>query len=238
MIQVITFDLWNTIFTNRFYSDLRLSYLFQFLDKKQISYSFSEVKNAFASAFHFSDIDLVEINYRHIYTSERISKLFQALNIKFFESDYKLIESKFEEAMLKDPPHLKIGVKETLKELSNDYNIGLISNTGITPGRVIKEVFRMYDIQKYFQLTLFSDEIGFYKPHPIMFKTALKQFNCKPQNAIHIGDILETDIKGAKECNMLAIWINDSFSLKSDKIQPDYEIQQISETIQIIKGIS
>ena len=53
-----------------------------------------------------------------------------------------------------------------------------------------------------------------------MFQTALKEFNCKPQNIIHVGDILETDIRGAKECNMLTVWFNDSWADKSNNIQP------------------
>ena len=42
--------------------------------------------------------------------------------------------------MLSDSPLLKICVKDTLRDLLKDYKIGLISNSGITPGRVIKKV--------------------------------------------------------------------------------------------------
>ncbi|MFX1328227.1 MAG: HAD family hydrolase [Promethearchaeota archaeon] len=237
MIKTVTFDLWNTIFANRFYSDIRLHYLNHFLKKNEIVLSFNKVKDAFNSTFHISDLNLEKINYRHIYTHERISNLFQVLDIKYSESQIKEIEKDFEEVMLNAPPPLKTGVKETLKELSPDFNIGLISNTGITPGRIIKKVFDIYDIQKYFQLTLFSDETGVYKPNPLMFETALKKLKCKPQNAIHIGDILETDIKGAKNCNMLTIWINDSSSSRSQNIEPDYEIQKIYDAVEIIKRI-
>ena len=51
MIRAITFDLWNTIFTNRFYSDLRLKYLTQFLESKGIFSSLDKIKTAFISAF-------------------------------------------------------------------------------------------------------------------------------------------------------------------------------------------
>ena len=237
MIKAVTFDLWNTIFANRFYSDIRLHYLNHFLEKEEITVSSNKVKDAFYSVFNISDLNLEEINYRHIYTYERLSNLFQVLDIKCSESQIKEIEKDFEEVMLNAPPPLKTGVKETLKELSLYFNIGLISNTGITPGRIIKEVFNLYDIQKFFQLTLFSDETGVYKPNPLMFETALKKLKCKPQNAIHIGDILETDISGAKNCNMLAIWINDSSSPGSQIIQPDYEIQKIYDAVDIIKTI-
>ncbi len=237
MIKLVTFDLWNTIFENKSYMDLRLDYFTHYLGKTQISYSLEDVKNAFNSAFYLSNVNLVEINYRHIYTHERISRLLKALNINVSKSDNKNIEMKFEDIMLKDPPPLKVGAKAALQELSEEYDIGLISNTGITPGHIIKKVLNAYDIDKFFKLTLFSDETGFYKPSSNMFKTALKKLNCKPQNAIHIGDLLETDIKGAKDCNMLTIWFNDSNSSREIEIQPDFEIQQIYDAVPIIKGI-
>lgn len=236
MIQAITFDLWNTIFINRFYSDLRLNYFTQFLESKRIPFSFHEVKNAFNLAFF-----LPERNYEendHIYTEDRISKMSKMLDLDLSKPDKDFIKNEFEEVMLKDPPPLKMGVKQTLEELSSDYKIGLISNTGVTPGRIISRVFQEYEILKHFHVKIFSDEIGFYKPHPALFKIALRELNCVPQNVIHIGDKLETDIKGAKDCNMITIWFNESNSPKSEKIQPNYEIHEFPEIIQIIKRLS
>ncbi len=237
MIKLVTFDLWNTLFENRTYMDLRLDYFTKYLRKSQIFYSIKDINNAFNYAFHLSGVNLKDLNYRHIYTYDRISKLLKTLNLNITKSDTEKIEIKFEEFMLDDPPLLKIGVKRTLQDLSGNYDIGLISNTGITPGHIIQKVFNQYDISKYFKFAYFSDETGFYKPNPIMFEPALKKLSCQPQNAIHIGDRLETDVKGAKECNMLTIWLNDSNSPKSKNIQPDYEIQNIYDAVQIIKGI-
>ena len=235
MIQAITFDLWNTIFTNRFYTEKRFNWFIQYLSEKNISLSKIELENAFKISFDLSRRNYEENN--HIYTEDRILRILKILQIDLDKSDRDIIKKKFEEVMLDDPPSLKKGVKKTLEELSSDYKIGLISNTGITPGRIITKVFQEYNILQYFQAIIFSDEIGYYKPHPILFNIALKKLECEPKNAIHIGDILETDIKGAKECNMFTIWINDSFSEKSKTIKPDYEIQEISEVIPIINNI-
>jgi putative hydrolase of the HAD superfamily len=148
------------------------------------------------------------------------------------------MKDKFESIMLKDPPPLKEGVKQTLDELSTNYKIGLISNTGITPGKIIIKVFQEYNILDYFQVMVFSDEIGYYKPHPSIFNSALKELGCNPRNAIHIGDRLETDIKGAKDCNMYTVWFNTSNTTETKKIKPDYEIQEISEVIPLIININ
>ncbi len=181
---------------------------------------------------------LPERNYEendHIYTEERIVKLLDILKIDLTEPDKNSIKDKFEEAILKDPPSLKMGVKQTLEDLSSDYKLGLISNTGITPGRIISRIFQEYEIFKYFKVKIYSDEVGYYKPHKIIFKTALESLNCIPQNAIHIGDNLETDIRGAKDCNMYTIWFNELKSPKSEIVQPDYEIHKIPEVLQIIE---
>ncbi len=235
MIQAITFDLWNTIFTNKFYSKVRLKYLTQFLDGKGIPYSLDKLKTAFYSVFSLQKRNYEENN--HIYTEVRISKLFNLLNLDITNIYKDLIIKEFEEAILKDPPPLKPGVKEALQKLALDYKIGLISNTGITPGRVISRIFQQYEIYKFFKVKIYSDEIGYYKPHPILFRTALRELGCLPQNSIHIGDKLETDIKGAKDYNMFTIWFNDSNSSKSKLIQPDYEIHEIPEAIKIIKRL-
>ncbi|MFX1314981.1 MAG: HAD family hydrolase [Promethearchaeota archaeon] len=238
MIQVITFDLWNTLFINKFYSDERISYFIEFLDGRKNIPSIIKVKEAFNYAFHLPEREFESINFRHIYTKDRISKMLEFLKIDLTKPDKHKIKQEFEEIMLKDPPSLKKGVKKTLQKLAPIYKVGLISNTGITPGYVIKKVLKKYQILQYFQLTLFSDETGFYKPSPMMFEMALEKLKCKPHNAIHIGDILETDIKGAKESRMLAIWFNDSFSSQSSDVQPDFEIHQISEIIEIINMLN
>ena len=55
----------------------------------------------------------------------------------------------FESLMIDDPPLLKKGVTNTLEELAPDYQLGLISNTGVTPGPVISQVLENYGILHY-----------------------------------------------------------------------------------------
>ncbi|MFW9999864.1 MAG: HAD family hydrolase [Candidatus Hodarchaeota archaeon] len=235
MIQAITFDLWNTIFTNKFYTEIRINWFTQFLKERDIFFSLIDIKNAFNIAFNLPEGYFKKNN--HIFTEDRLLIMLNILKLDFSENDKDLIKNKFEAVMLDDPPSLKKGVKRTLEELSLTYKIGLISNTGITPGRIIIKVFEEYNILQYFQVMIFSDEIGYYKPHTLLFNTALKELECDPRYAIHIGDRLDTDIKGAKECKMYTIWVNDSFPQNLKDIKPDYEIQEISEAIPIIKNL-
>jgi len=235
MIQAITFDLWNTLFKYKSYSKLRIQELFRYLHEKEFSVPFEKFKNAFDNKFHFSEVTFEEIEFRHIYTEQRISSVLNEINFELHQRDLDVIKEELESMMLQDPPTLKKGVKSTLEALAPDFKIGLISNTGVTPGSIISEVLERYEILQYFDETIYSDETGYFKPHPKMFEIPLEKFNCKPQNAIHVGDMLETDVRGAKEYNMLAVWFNDSNKPKSYDTVPDYEIRCFSEIIEIIK---
>ncbi|MFX0083084.1 MAG: HAD family hydrolase [Candidatus Hodarchaeota archaeon] len=238
MIRAITFDLWNTLITNKSYSEQRLQFFFQFLQEREIIIPFDELKNAYDKKFHFAEVTFEEIEFRHIYTIDRIQNVLDELKIEISKVDLDRLKEKLESMMLEEPPQLKNGVKKTLEVLAQDYHIGLISNTGVTPGKIISKILEEYNILQYFDLTVYSDETGLFKPHIKMFEIPMEKFNCKPQNAIHIGDLLETDIKGAKNFKMKTIWINDMNSPKPTEIFPDYEIRQISEVIQIIRNLN
>jgi len=233
MIQAITFDLWNTLFNNKDYREQRISDFFQILQEYRASLSHESFIKVFDEKFHFSEVTFEEINYRHIYTEDRILRVLKKLNIEISQSDLEKLKDKFESVMLQDPPTLKKGVKSTLNALTLDFKIGLISNTGVTPGTIISKVLERYNILHFFDTTIYSDETGYFKPHPKMFKLPLKKMNCKPKHTIHVGDKLETDVTGAKDFNMVTIWFNDSDKPKSNEIIPDYEIKQISEILPI-----
>ncbi len=53
-----------------------------------------------------------------------------------------------------------------------------------------------------------SEDAKSYKPRLELFEMALKETNLKPQEIVHIGDSLSSDIKGASDLGINTIWIN------------------------------
>ena len=106
-----------------------------------------------------------------------------------------------------------------------------------TPGRITKKVLEDYKILNFFQVTVFSDEIGYYKPNFQLFEKALKHLGSKPENSIHIGDLLHIDIKGSKDYGMLNIWFNDSNQERDSDIIPDFEVKSMQDVVNIIKKL-
>ncbi|MFW9938272.1 MAG: HAD family hydrolase [Candidatus Thorarchaeota archaeon] len=242
MITAVTFDLWNTLITPISYNKIRFNFLIKYFKSHKLDFDFKELKSQFEQFFtlerYNSNVNSNPIIINHIFTEDRIINLLDSLKISLQKKEINLLKTNFEKAVFKNPPKLKLNVKETLKKLAFDYKVGLISDIGITPGHFMRKIMKRNKILQYFDTLIFSDEIGYYKPHPILFETALTNLKVKPHNAIHVGDLLETDIQGAKNSNMLSVWINDLSMPRSVEIQPDYEIRQISEVIDIIQNLS
>ncbi|OLS15262.1 MAG: HAD family hydrolase [Promethearchaeota archaeon CR_4] len=116
------------------------------------------------------------------------------------------IKETFTRPLLTYPPSLGEGVSEMLATLKADgWKIGLISNTGKTPGWTFRQLFDKWGISKYFEDCTFSDEAGAYKPNPRIFRMAEKQLKLQPSELVHVGDMISADICGAIDAGWQAI---------------------------------
>jgi len=70
------------------------------------------------------------------------------------------------------------------------------------------------------------------KPHISIYAKALSLAGCKPQEAVHIGDSLQTDMAGAKESGVGSIWINSFIPqeiAQARQMQVDYILDNPSD---------
>lgn len=103
-------------------------------------------------------------------------------------------------------PYLNPDARETLQWLrKQNMRIGLICNTGITPGFALRRFLSQIGIAEFFDSMIFSDEVGIRKPDPRIFRQAAKELKSKPCELIHVGDNLKTDVWGAKNAGLKAI---------------------------------
>jgi len=238
MLEIITFDLWNTIIHNKSYKNVRVKILQDFLTQKGRTINLNDIEGTYEEIFHRFSYNSELNEHRHIYNKNRLENFFKSFNLDITSLEIKKLIKTFESYMLTDPPTLKEGAHEVLYHLSKTYKIGLISDTGVTPGRIIKKMLQNHGILKFFKATIFSDEVGYYKLNPIMFNIALKKLNGTPEKAVHIGDLLETDIKGARNAGMYTVWIKNNYNLKKNEIKPNYIINNLFELFKCIDQIN
>ncbi|HEX9969655.1 MAG TPA: HAD family hydrolase [Acidimicrobiales bacterium] len=118
--------------------------------------------------------------------------------------------------------HLTEGVEETLATLKEaGIKLGIICDVGMTPSAILRAHLIRHGVLPLFDHWSFSDEVGAYKPSPVIFEHALEGLgNPVPERVAHVGDIRRTDIAGAKAMGMVAVRYT---GVSDDTSQPEPE---------------
>jgi len=116
-----------------------------------------------------------------------------------------VLTQEFEEASLAAGVEAVPEAAETMEALrAADIRIGLVCDTGFTPGRVVRRLLDDADLLRMLEVQCFSDEVGVPKPGNEIFAKALAELGARPPEAIHVGDLRRTDIAGAHDIGMHA----------------------------------
>ncbi len=94
---------------------------------------------------------------------------------------------------------------EVLTYLHTKYKLHIITN-GFEEVQHIK--LRESKINHFFDQLIFSEKVGVKKPHPLIFKKALKSAGATAKNSVMIGDDYYADIYGAQRVKMDGIYFN------------------------------
>ncbi|MBR0473532.1 MAG: HAD family hydrolase [Erysipelotrichaceae bacterium] len=93
---------------------------------------------------------------------------------------------------------------ETLEALKDKYRLGIITNgTHYSQWNKI----RLTGIEKYFELIMVSQDVGFEKPDKRIFLAASDKLGLRPEECMYIGDTYSNDVYGAYNAGMNAVWI-------------------------------
>ncbi len=232
MIKAITFDLWNTLFEDKHFNTPRIQAATEALRYHGTPRNPEEVKEAYISAAR-AYRRMWEEDQRHMTVERRIRHMLQRLNTEPKGGLIQEIIVRFEDCFLDDPPTLKEGVEETLDALTGRYRLGIISDTGVTPGTLIREHLDQRGLLHHFASAVFSDETGYCKPHPNQFRRALRELDAEPHEAIHVGDLIRTDIAGAQAIGMKAVWVQTEGKTAPEHTQPDHTITRLNQLLTI-----
>lgn len=128
----------------------------------------------------------------------------------------------------------------TLKTLSKGgYALGLISNFTYAP--VIYAGLRKLNLSQFFNAILVSEDVGWRKPHPNIFKEALRRLDKRAEQTVFVGDSPVEDIQGAKGMGMRTIFISSQFFTVEDVQkaiqQPDMILNGLCELPEILSKI-
>ena len=103
--------------------------------------------------------------------------------------------------------HLCDNAADTLRTLKDaGIKLGIICDVGMTPSTALRANLEREGVLQYFDHWSFSDDVGAYKPSPVIFEHALTGLGgVAPERAAHVGDLRRTDIAGAQAMGIVAV---------------------------------
>jgi putative hydrolase of the HAD superfamily len=119
---------------------------------------------------------------------------------------FEVVERAYEDITLNPPPPAMPHVHKAVEAMKDaGYRLGVICNTGMAGGRVLRDVLRHHRLLDFFDVTVFSNEFGISKPHPRIFDHTLMELGGIPASqALHVGDIEQLDVEGARRAGLFA----------------------------------
>jgi HAD superfamily hydrolase (TIGR01509 family) len=123
------------------------------------------------------------------------------------------------------PAHAVLGSAQAMLDSLRGRGIktGLVANAWPEPARVLRADVEASGLAPLLDVMVFSEEVGASKPQPEIFLHALRELRVEPENAMFVGDRLETDVQGAASVGMTtvqALWFSADDS--SVGIEPDF----------------
>lgn len=122
------------------------------------------------------------------------------------------------------------GAIELLEYLHPKYNLFILSN-GFQ--ELQSKKMETAGLTPYFKDLILSDYIGINKPRRELFEYALKRTNSELGKSIMIGDMFDTDIKGAAGIGMKQIYLNRT-GKSSLPFTPTFEVTSLEEIKNIL----
>ena len=99
----------------------------------------------------------------------------------------------------------------------------------------LPELLHALNLVRHFDFIAASSRIGFEKPHPEIFRWALKEARVEPDEALHVGDHLDADVGGARGVGIDAVLIDRRERFRTEDV-PDGTplIRSLAELIPIV----
>ncbi len=170
---------------------------------------------------------------RHDVTKARTGQLFlafKAIGLDCDATSQAITDTMQQVYVLRNQVTVPHSSLHTLQQLSNAMPLVAITNGNVD--------LQQIGIDGYFQHVLKAGESGRAKPFSDMFDKACTALELQPQQVLHVGDHLISDVAGAKRAGLQAAWFNDKprtlITASKLSLLPDIEINSIPELLDLI----
>jgi len=177
--MIITFDLWETLIKGSpKFKEERIKLVKKYCSFEDESPLYDQIIDDIFKGVKNKENKVVEIYGNQPDTKSLVAKIFYVIQETLLNKRNKIDLDSFirdhNNLMLDYPPIIIENTLEVFEKLFNDnHKIGIVSNTMMTPGFVLREILSKNGVSKYLTYReIFSDERGYSKPHNIFIHNA------------------------------------------------------------------
>jgi putative hydrolase of the HAD superfamily len=189
---------------------------------------FSEFYPFFIESYHqFQEMKLVE--YREYPNRERFMLMLRNMKLAPDENTDRLADEMAAAHMegLASAVEFPMENEKILEYVKyKGYRMAVISNFDYA--RTAHALIDKFRIRHLFEKIVISEEVGWRKPSPIIFRRAFDLLGIKPEVALMVGDNFKADVLGAKGVGMDTVWLENKNHAPDDRCpEPDYVIRTL-----------
>lgn len=212
-LKAIAFDLWETLITDtpelsRQQERLRLTRMEEILTAHGFGELADRIEHAYRALWHRCN-DLYWSMDLDVPCRRQIEHFLEALELdpaSFGETVLGALEDAYAGAALEILPQTVIGAEELLAELkARGLGVGLISNTGRTPGSVLRAILERLRLAQNIDVMVFSNEHGECKPQQSIFEELRRGLGVAYEEMMFVGDNPYVDVHGAQRLGMKGV---------------------------------
>lgn len=248
-ITVVTFDLWQTLLLDnrelgRARAQVRLEGAQQALRKFGEEYDLEHIREGYRACYRYCQTvreQNLDVSFRE-QVEVFINKISPGLVDRLPEEITQEIIRTYADSFFVHPPVPHRDAANVLSGIKKiGLRIGLISNTGMTPGVTFRRYLDEHGMLRYFDVLTFSDEAKLAKPSDEIFLMTLRALGASPAESIHVGDHVQNDVVGANRAGMKTIWIEGFYSREDSgdpSSEPDISVSGLGMVVSAVAKLA
>jgi putative hydrolase of the HAD superfamily len=233
-VRAITFDFWMTLFREQD-RDLRHEYRAKAFCRATGA-PLTDVSRALQLAHdHFFHVHVTE--QRTLDPLDAVNMVCTAMDIVLAKDVARELAEIFGTAIHVYPPALIEGALDAVKAAAARCPIGIISDSGMSPGASLRKLLDDNGFTPHFTTTTFSDELGVAKPQAAMFERTAAALGVAPSELLHIGDLDPTDIAGVQAVGGIGALFAGANARFAENTSAEYVFHHWSEFLEALPEI-
>ena len=202
MIKAVLFDLDDTLFDHQHCARMALD------DVRSSHDCFGPIA---AEALERTHAGILEELHREVMTgrldldvarTERFRRLFAFAGVDAAEGLASATAAVYRQRYLAERREVR-GATALLQKVRERARVGIVSNNLLEEQQ---DKLRCCALDQHVDVLVVSEEAGVSKPDPHIFEIALSRLQCRPNEAVMIGDSWTADVVGATAAGIRAIW--------------------------------